>query len=57
MFYAKANKLIAKIDKGSQFLFFKLSAGNLELYDTTGYPHTNVKPHKIASLYPLLVIK
>lgn len=57
MFYAKANKLTAKIDKGSQFLFFKLTANDLQLYDTTGYPHTNVKPYKIASLYPLLTIK
>lgn len=54
VFNVKGDKLAMSLDKGSQFMFFKLTGGNVELYDCTNYPHTNTKPFKICSSYPLL---
>jgi len=45
------------IDKGSQFLFFKLNAEDLKLYDVTGYPKTNTKPNNKMEPYALLYRK
>jgi hypothetical protein len=43
-FNAKITNLKGKIDKGANFLFVKVVASNLELFDVTGYPETNQKP-------------
>lgn len=54
IFNTKANDIKATIDKGTQFIFFKLNAEKLELFDVTGYPNTNTKPNKICGYYPIL---
>lgn len=33
-----------KIDKGTTFFFFKLTATYLDILDTTNYPNTVIKP-------------
>ena len=57
VFLAEGKGLNVKIDKGSQFLFFKLAAQDLSLSDVTGYPYTTTKPLKLVELYPLLCRK
>lgn len=48
IFNAKASEMKICLDKGSQFMFFKLTIRDVTLNDCTGYPNTNIKPFKIA---------
>lgn len=47
MFSLLSTGMNMKIEKGSQFLFFKLLAESIELNDVTNYPKTNTTPHTI----------